>query len=396
MVERAQNGARTNGAAGHTLTTGDVPSIRWAVGSPQLGPTRREPIPLAGSPTVALPPAFLAEIEPGLAGTRLPVRGRPELLAAIADRVERTSGVALDPTSDVVVTNGAMHALDCVFRALVPRDGTVGMICPTFFVDRMLRDRARLVHFDTDPENAWHLTDDIVERVRASRLDVLFLANPNNPTGVVYRTDELQALLDATAHAGTLLVVDEAYEAFVYDDRRHASMLALDRERERVLTVQSFTKSFGLVAARVGCVFGPAHLLEPVVRLLGWVTLASNPLPQALALAALQHAGTWRPSLLEEFVVNRQRLAAALGEGVLPGATPIPEGATFATLATASWGRGSEYAARRLWREAGIACVPGIEFPGDPAVTDRFVRLPLGARPEAFERVLERLGEVFG
>lgn len=395
MVEGARRGARFRGGARDTPAADEVPSIRWAFGSPHLGPTRRDPIPLAGSPTVPIPPTFLAEIEPGLAGTRLPVRGRPELLAAIADHVGRTSGVALDPTSDVVVTNGAMHALDCVFRALVPRDGTVGMVCPTFFVDGLLRDRARLVRFDTDPREGWHLTDDVVERVRASRLDVLYLANPNNPTGVVYSAHELQALLDATAHAGTLIVVDEAYEAFVYDDRRHASLFALDRERERVLTVQSFTKSFGLVAARIGCVFGPARLLEPVVRLLGWVTLASNPLPQALALAALQHADMWRPRLLEEFVVNRQRLAAAVEDGALPSATPIPEGATFAALATASWGRGSEYAARRLWQEAGIACVPGIEFPGDPAVTDRFVRLPFGARPEAFEQVLDRLGGVF-
>lgn len=373
----------------------DVPSIRWAPGSPELGASRRTPIALAGSPTVGLPAGFLGEIGPELAGTRLPARGRPELLDAIAEHVERTAGVRLDAASDVAVTNGAMQALDLVFRALVPAGGTVGFVCPTFFADRLLPAGARLVRFDTSAADGWHLTDDVLAAIRSTRLDVLFLVNPNNPTGVVYTEAELRALLEATAAAGTILIVDEAYEAFVYDGHRHVSVLSLDPHGGRVVTVQSFTKTFGLVAARVGCVFGPAPLVDPVVRLLGWVSLASNPLSQALALAALAHAETWRPRLLEEFVVNRGRLARAVADGALPAGTSVPEGATFSALATSDWERGSVDAARRLWVEAGIACVPGIEFPGDPATTDRFVRLPLGARPETFETVLDRLANVF-
>lgn len=158
-----------------------------------------------------------------------------------------------------------------------------------------------------------------------------------------------------------------------------------------MVSVQSFTKSFGLGAARMGCVFGPAALLEPVVRVLSWVTLASNPLSQALALAALQHAEAWRPRLLTELVVNRQRLVHALGDGALPVTTPVPEGGSFAALDITTLGGGSAAAAQRIWRDTGIACVPGIEFPGDPAVTDRFVRLPLGAPAAVFSEAIDRL-----
>lgn len=377
------------------LTASDVPSTAWSPAGDRLGPTSREPLTLAGSPSLPLPPAFLAELDARLAGTRLPAAGRRDLREAIAARVAQTTQVRFDPRSEVLVTNGAMHALDCVFRALVPTAGVVGFICPTFFADRLLDDRVQLVRFDTRPEDGWHLTTPVLDEVYGSRLDVLFVVNPNNPTGVIYTQDELAALVEATAKNRTVLVVDEAYEAFVYDGARHVSVLEIPEARDRVVTVQSFTKSFGLVAARVGCVFGPSTLLERVERVLGWVTLASNPLSQALALAALESAETWRPQLIDQFVANRQVLIGAIGRGALPPTTPIPEGATFASLDVSELGAGSEEAARRIWRETGIACVPGVEFPGDWNVTNGFVRLPLGAPADDFGEAMRRLEDFF-
>jgi aspartate/methionine/tyrosine aminotransferase len=377
------------------MAASDVPSTAWSPAGDRLGTTSCEPLALAGSPSLPLPPAFLGELDARLAGTRLPAAGHPALRAAIADRVAQTTQVALDPRSEVLVTNGAMHALDCVFRALVPAAGVVGFICPTFFADRLLDDRSQLVRFDTRPEDGWHLTSAVLEQIRRSRLDVLFVVNPNNPTGVVYTRDELAALVEVTAKNRTLLVVDEAYEAFVYDGARHVSVLEIPEARDRVVTIQSFTKSFGLVAARVGCVFGPSALLHRVERVLSWVTLASNPLSQALAIAALGSADTWRARLIDQFIANRQVLIDAIGRGSLPPATPIPEGATFAALDISGLEAGSEEAARRLWRETGIACVPGVEFPGDSNVTNGFVRLPLGAPEDVFGEAMRRLEGFF-
>ncbi len=377
------------------MATSDVPSTAWSPAGDRLGPTSCEPLALAGSPSLHLPTAFLAELDTRLAGTRLPAAGRSDLRAAIAHHVGQTAQVMLDPRSEVLVTNGAMHALDCVFRALVPTAGVVGFICPTFFADRLLDARVQIVRFDTVPEDGWHLTAEVLEQIHRSRLDVLFVVNPNNPTGVVYTREELGAVVEATAKDRTLLVVDEAYEAFVYDQATHVSMLGIPEARDRVVTVQSFTKSFGLVAARVGCVFGPAALLERVARVLGWVSLASNPLSQALALAALESAGTWRPQLIDQFAANRRILVEAIGRGSLPPGTPIPEGATFAALDVSELGVGSEEAARRLWQKTGIACVPGVEFPGDVIVTNGFVRLPLGAPEEVFGEAMRRLEAFF-
>ena len=376
------------------MTVDQMPSGRWSEGR-EFGPTAYTPLHLTGSPSVPLPAGFLSEIDGRLASTRVSARGRIELRQAIGRRVETTTGHSLDPQREILVTNGAMHGLDCVFRALIPDGAAVGMLCPSFFVDRLFADRARLVRIDTKREDGWHITDSVLAQVRESRLDALIVVNPGNPTGVVFSAEELAALVDATADARTLLIFDEAYEAFVYDGRSHVGALSLGVARDRLVTVQSFTKSFGLVAARVGTVFGAAALLDPVARLLEWVTLASNPLSQAMALASMESADEWRPKLIDQFEANRRRLVDAVAGGHLPPDTSIPEGATFSLLDVSGMGTGSEEASRQIWKGTGIACVPGIEFPGSPEVTDRFVRLPIGAPEAVFTDALDRLEGFF-
>ena len=375
------------------LSPADVPSIGWSAAGDRLGVTSVEPLPLSGSPAVPIPPRFLRGIDSDSAARRMPAQGDPRLLQLLGRHFLERAGVELDPSSEIVVTNGAMQALDCVFRALIPDGAKVGFITPTFFADRLLGDRVQIVTFDTHPEDGWHLTDRVLDQVGAAELDVLFLVNPNNPTGVVYGEDELRALAAVTAD--TLLIVDEAYEAFVFCGRPHVSMQAIGDCRDRVVTVQSFTKSFGLVSARVGCVTGPAPLIAPVRRLLGWLTLASNPLSQALAIAALEAGEEWRRLLVGQFETNRRALEEAVVHGGLPAGTGVPEGATFSTLDIATLGVGSEEAARLVWSQTGIACVPGSEFPGNVVVTDRFLRLPLGAPEDVFVEALDRLKGVF-
>lgn len=375
------------------LSMSDAPSIGWSGSGNRLGLSVVDALRLSGSPAVPLPTAFLRGIDPSRASRRLPAAGDPRLIEELSRHFAARFGANLDPATEILVTNGAMQALDCVFRALVADGSTIGFVNPTFFADRLLAGRVRIAGFETRPEDGWHITDALLDGISATALDALFLVNPNNPTGVVYTEQELRALADAAP--GAVIIVDEAYEAFTYDGRRHASLQSVDTLRDRVVTIQSFTKSFGLVAARVGCVAGPAHLLERVRRVLGWLTLASNPLSQSLAIAALEAGDGWRQLLVSQFEANRAALQDAVSSGTLPDGTGVPEGATFSTLDISSLGVGSEEAARRLWSATGIACVPGIEFPGAREVTDRFVRLPIGAPEPVFIEALRRLGAFF-
>jgi N-succinyldiaminopimelate aminotransferase len=373
------------------LARDPVPSSQWSAGTAHLGPSTVEPLLLGGSPIVDLPAEFLAGIDVDSVGRRMPARGLPELRAALAEHYGRHWGRAIDPGAEVVITNGAMHALDSIIRALVAPGGTVGMLCPGFFLDRLVADRpARLVRFDTSSEDDWQPTPALLRRIEEEPVDLLVVINPGNPTGAVLEATMIERLVEATQAAGTPILVDEAYEAFVYDDRRHVAFASLDRAWPRTVTVHSFTKGFGLRASRVGSVIGPPALIDRIAGVVEWSSLAVNPVSQLLAVASLRHVESWQPRLVATFTGARSALSAAVDDGLLPVSTLLPQGGTFAALDVRGWPDAST-AAREVWQATGLACAPWSVFPGDPAVTDGWLRLGLGAADGVFATALERL-----
>jgi histidinol-phosphate aminotransferase len=118
----------------------------------------------------------------------------------------------------------------------------------------------------------------------ATRL--VFVCNPNNPTGTAVRHAELVAFLDAVPD-GVLVVLDEAYHEFVTDPQVPDGV-ALGRERDNLAVLRTFSKAYGLAGLRVGYCVAP----EPVTAALRkvYVPFSVNSLAQVAALASLDVA----------------------------------------------------------------------------------------------------------
>ena len=112
---------------------------------------------------------------------------------------------------------------------------------------------------------------------------LVFVCNPNNPTGTAVRRDELVAFLDAVPD-GVLVALDEAYHEFVTDPAVPDGM-ELYRHRDNVVVLRTFSKAYGLAGLRVGYCAAP----EPVAAALNkvFVPFSLNSLAQAAALASL-------------------------------------------------------------------------------------------------------------
>jgi histidinol-phosphate aminotransferase len=115
------------------------------------------------------------------------------------------------------------------------------------------------------------------------RTRLVFVCNPNNPTGTVVRRVALERFI-ARVPSDVLVVIDEAYREFVTD---HDVLDGLDavRGQENVAVLRTFSKAYGLAALRVGYLAGPEAVVS-VVRSVG-VPFSVNGIAQAAALAAL-------------------------------------------------------------------------------------------------------------
>lgn len=226
---------------------------------------------------------------------------------ATALRAALARGLGVAP-SQVVVGNGSTELIDLLARAFLgPDDNAViseGAFARFGQVVQARNGRARLVPMRRHTHDLVAMRAAVDERTR-----LVYVANPNNPTGTWNRKAELVALL-ADLPAEVLLVLDEAYFEFA-DDPEYPDGVAFVREGRPVAVLRTFSKVHGLAGLRIGYGIAARDVVEAVdlVR----EPFNSNVLGQAAALAALEDRDHVRRTV-EMNRSERSRMAAALRE----------------------------------------------------------------------------------
>lgn len=309
---------------------------------------------------------------------RYPDRNAHDLRAVIAGLVDTTP-------DRVVAANGSNEVLQTILLAYGGAGRRALLAEPTYALHHHI---ARLTGTDVVvvARGADFRVDvaAMVQAIESEHPAVVFLCNPNNPTGTVESPTAIGRVADACDVAGALLVVDEAYAEFL-DDPRESALALIDDARNVVVT-RTFSKVWSLAAMRLGFAIGPAWFVEDC---------ATVALPYHLSVAT-QLAGIYAPRFAAEmaqrvrFIVEeRQRVVAALSAQA--GITVVPSGANFVLLQIPGAGHA-------VWESLVRHGVLVRDFSSWPGLTD-CVRVTIGtaAENDAFLRALDRvLGELHG
>jgi aspartate/methionine/tyrosine aminotransferase len=301
-----------------------------------------------------------------------PSRGHAGLREAIAQ------SLGADPEREVLVTNGAMHALGIVFRTLLEPGNEVIVPTPAyFFAGPIERAGGRAIEVPSRAGDGWRWDADAIERAVTARTRVLVLCNPNNPTGYVPTRAEVDVLVALAQRRGLTVVTDEAYERCVFEGE-----LAPARG-EHVVLVRSLGKSLAMPSWRIGFVAAREALLDRCLRELEWDVLRVGHVVQAAAAAALTGPQDWLDDVVEAYRRDRDAAYAAVSDdpvlsATLPASTPF----LFVDL-------GPLHVENLL--AAGIAVVDGAAF-GAPG----YARLPFVGAAELEDELRHRLKLVTG
>ena len=339
-----------------------------------------EPVPLAGTPSPPLPDHVVEAVAAVLRSPMAapPSHGLASLREAIATWLELTTGRAVDPETEIVVTNGAMHALGICFRSLVQPGDEVVVPAPCFFFEGPIRAAgATPVYVDCSPSDGWRWDAEALEGAIGPRSSVLLLCNPGNPTGHLPSRDEVAEAVRVAARHGLLVVTDEAYEAALWDGATFSSAFGLAAD---VVVVRSLGKSLSLPQLRLGIVSGPAARVSPCARTLEWDCLRVDLAAQTAALAVLEGPRDWLAAVHGGLVADRAAaLAAVLATPGLSAA--VPAATPFLFVHADSGAPVASGLAR-----AGLPVVDGVRFqaPG-------YARLPFAGAARAEEALVAAL-----
>ena len=335
-------------------------------------------MPLHGSPSPALPPHVVEAVAAVLGRPMAapPSRGLATLREAYAPELERSTGRTVDPESELLVTNGAMHALGICMRALLRAGDEVVVPAPCFFFDGPIRAAGGVpVYVHGSEADGWRWDAEAVERAIGARTTMVLLCNPGNPTGYVPAREDVAAVVACAAERGLLVVADEAYEAALWGDARLTSAFGL---ADDVVVIRSLGKSLSMPQLRLGIVSGPVDRIGACADTLEWDCLRVGVAAQEAALAALRGPRDWLDAVHAGLVADRAAAARRrcrdprpLGDSARRGAVPLRP--------RRSGGRG-----RPGLLDAGLPVVDGARVPGARLRTARLRRCR--AAPRACSR----------
>jgi histidinol-phosphate aminotransferase len=270
------------------------------------------------------------------------------------------------------LTNGIDDALHLIADTFIEDGDSVLVVEPTFDMYRFFSELAgaRVVALRYDEEMRFPVAAVIRQLRRSQKTNarVLFIANPNNPTGTLVEAEDLRRILKAATR--TLVLVDEAYFDF-----SGLTILPWIRRYPNLLVARTFSKSAGLAALRIGCLFGNAEMLSAMRR-------ACTPYPVNTAALVAAEAATrdkrFARSYSREVLQSRALLEAGL---VRLGARIYPSAANFVL---ADFGPAARRLVRALERK-GILVRERRDFP-----RTGFVRISAGTRADT-RRVLRAM-----
>lgn len=350
-----------------------------------LGGGSPEPRPALFGTPVVLPP------EQNLTGDPA---GDRTLRDAIAGKLARDQGLSYDAGVEIVVTVGAKQAIYTALLALIEPGEEVAIMDPAWVTYAPSVQLAGGVPrtFALDRARGFRLEPGSLRDVVGPRTRAVVVNTPHNPTGRVFTRDELAGVA-AVAHERDLWVIsDESFDKFVFDGRRHVSIAELPGMRDRTVVVQSFSKAYGLIGARIGYLAAPPEVAADVARFNEQVLSCVSPFVQSLALDALGEDPGWSERLRAHY--HRKRELAVDAVSATRGLEcAVPEGTFYVFADVSAHGVPSADFAARLLTDAHVAVTPGSAF---GTGGEGFVRINLAGPLDTIREGLDRIKAALG
>ncbi|NIT35379.1 MAG: aminotransferase class I/II-fold pyridoxal phosphate-dependent enzyme [candidate division Zixibacteria bacterium] len=285
-----------------------------------------------GQPDVPSPETFLKALSEY--PNKIIAYGRSEGEVALREaycEYYRRFGIDLSP-GEILVTTGGSEALLFAFFCAAAAGEEIIVFEPfyTNYNGFAAVVGVTLKPLATEPGAGYHLPRrDVVEAAIGPRTRAIAICNPNNPTGTVYRDDELEMLAELARKHDLFIIADEVYREFVYDGQSHTSTLSLPAVAGRVVVTDSLSKRFSVCGARVGCLVSRNEEVVAAGLKLGQARLSPPVVEEFAATAALKlPPAEYVQPMIEKFERRRNVVYEAVAE--MPGvAVHKPAGAFY-------------------------------------------------------------------
>ncbi len=329
-------------------------------------------------------------IEQGLTGGYSPSEGLAALRQEIVAKLQRDNQIEAT-ASQVVVTVGAIEGLAAAVMAAIDPGDEVILPTPTYSTHiRQVQMASGIpVLVPLLEEDGFALDTEAIEGAITPRTKALLFCSPSNPTGTVFAEPALRELARLALAHDLVIITDEAYEYFVFDDHQHFSLASMPEMARHVISCFTFTKTYAMTGWRIGYLHAHEDWIAQIKKAHIPFAICAPVVSQYAALAALRGPQACVDEFRRHYRTTRDLMCQRLD--ALPDvfAYQKPGGSylMFPRILLAE-GRDSTSFCKRLLREARVSTTPGVAF---GPTGESHLRLSFCVPEEAIHKAFDRI-----
>ena len=324
--------------------------------------------------------------------------GEPDLREAIAAKALRYNQIKYDPDTEVTVTCGATEAMIATLKAVVNPGDEIIIFEPFYenYGPDAILSGAR-PRFVTLKSPDWTYDSNALAEAFNSRTKAIIINTPNNPTGKVFSSTELEEIAGLCIQCDCLDITDEIYEHIIYDGKKHISIASLEGMQDRTVTINSLSKTYSVTGWRVGWALARSQITNRIRKVHDFLTVGAPTPFQKAGVCALNFEASYYETLKNRYAQARDRLCEAL---VNAGFNLVPPRGAYYIMADADRlidqfdGGGAYSFSRKLISLTGIATVPGTAFYHTADLGNNQVRFCFAKSRATLEEICLRLKKV--
>lgn len=320
-------------------------------------------------------------------------RGIPEVRDALAQYMNRTFALNLPESRVSLTTSGMAAIVVAVQMAVGPGDDmlVLGPVWPNIYSTIAIAGgtvRHATLALKAD---GWQLDLDKLFTQVTPKTTAIFINSPGNPTGWVMTAEAQKELLEFARARGIWIIADEVYHNLVFDRKVAPSFLQIAELEDRLLVVNSFSKSWLMTGWRLGWLTHPASLADTVTKLIQVLTSCAPVFLQRGAIAALHHGDHVIADLRDRSRRGRDLVFDRLESWPRVRAAR-PQGAFYAFFEVDGM-TDSLATCHEIIDQCQVGLAPGMAFGPNG---EGYLRLCFASQPETLQRGLDALEPYLG
>jgi aspartate/methionine/tyrosine aminotransferase len=216
--------------------------------------------------------------------------GLPALRQAVARTHLTATGIEIDPDRNVVITAGNMEGLNALFHVLIDPGDEIIVTDPGFasHFQQIRLCGGKTLFWPMDESRDWALDVEALPSLISNRTKAIVLVSPSNPTGKIFSEKELRRIGQIARARNILILLDDPYSHFTYENQPHYFNLASAPElTDHLVYLFTFSKTYAMSGWRVGYMVLPAFLKAEVLKVHDATMICAPRISQVAALAAL-------------------------------------------------------------------------------------------------------------